>query len=456
MSPMDRTRTFAWTTVILTMALMVVLILQAGGAQIDVGTFLFWVAFLAAIDLLPVTLGYGTEVTMAFPIHLALAITFRDQPWIAMAIAGVASFDLRELRRELPPHRALFNRAQTMLAVGAATLPFALLANDRTPFSLPLVAGAAALHLFVNLGLVASAVHFERSLRIKDTFPALFPSPISGFILSYALLTGLGTVTAVAHERIGSWSVAAILIPLFFARISIIGARSQAELSERVQRQQQALLEATERVFAEREDERKRIAADIHDSSLQMLAAASYGCGNAGEFLAGGHRDAAAQAISVARDAIDEAMKGLRESLVDLRKSAVEHGGLVTTIAKFADQVGTLWGGQVRIVGELHTEPPIPVALAAFQILQEGLVNALKHAQTGEVTVRIEDEDGQVHIVVEDNGPGFDTEAEVGQDHVGMRLMRERAERVGGRLLLESTPGTGTRLEAILPGGVTT
>jgi two-component system nitrate/nitrite sensor histidine kinase NarX len=80
----------------------------------------------------------------------------------------------------------------------------------------------------------------------------------------------------------------------------------------------------------------------------------------------------------------------------------------------------------------------------------------LKHAQTGEVIVRLTDDDGQVHIVVEDKGPGFDTEAEVGEDHVGLGLMRERAERVGGRLVLESTPGIGTRLEAILPGGVTT
>jgi two-component system nitrate/nitrite sensor histidine kinase NarX len=59
-----------------------------------------------------------------------------------------------------------------------------------------------------------------------------------------------------------------------------------------------------------------------------------------------------------------------------------------------------------------------------------------------------------VPIVVEDKGPGFDPSAEVGADHVGMRLMKERAERVGGRIELASSPGAGTRLEAILPGGV--
>ena len=113
-----------------------------------------------------------------------------------------------------------------------------------------------------------------------------------------------------------------------------------------------------------------------------------------------------------------------------------------------------LWSAEVRIEGTVLHEPPIPVALAAFQILQEGLTNALKHAQTSSVVVRISDEDGMVHIVVEDEGPGFDPDSEVGEDHVGMRLMKERAARVGGRINLDTAPGTGTRLEAILPGGV--
>jgi signal transduction histidine kinase len=451
---MDKTKAYSWTVFVATAALLAYLIATDDLDPPGIGTFLFWIGLLAAVDLLPVTLGYGTEVTMGFPIHLALAILFAGEPWVAMVIAGIASFDQREIRREIPLHRALFNRSQTVLAVGAAMIPFNLFPGS-TPMVL-LVAAAAALHLLVNLGLVAMAVHFERGLPVWETFKSLPPQPLSGFAVSYVLLTGLGWVTAEAHREFGAFAVAAILIPLLFARISIIGARAQAELSERVQRQQQALLDATEKVFAEREDERKRIAADIHDSSLQMLAAASYGCGNAGEFLAGGHDEAAIQAMNTAREAIDEAMKGLRESIVDLRKSAVEQGGLVATIEQYADQVGMLWGAQVQIDGMLHSEPPIPVALAAFQILQEGLVNALKHAQTEEVTVRIGDDDGQVHIVVEDKGPGFDTEEEVGEDHVGMRLMRERAERVGGRLLLESTPGRGTRLEAILPGGVTT
>jgi signal transduction histidine kinase len=141
-------------------------------------------------------------------------------------------------------------------------------------------------------------------------------------------------------------------------------------------------------------------------------------------------------------------------SLADLRRSSVEAGGLKDTIRKFADEVSTLWGSRVTVAGEIRHEPPAPVALGAFQILQEGLVNALKHSRSDAISVRIDDGDGLIHIIVEDNGAGFDPEAHVSADHVGLHLMRERANRLGGRLDLVSAPGSGTRLEAVLPGGV--
>ena len=460
---MRSTRTYSILVVIATTLIMVTLI-APGVERPPLSTFFFWIVLLAAVDLLPVSLGHDGEVTMGIPINLALAILF--PPWVAMAIVGLSALDLREIRREIPLLQAIFNRAQLMLAVGAAAAVFALdgggpffdTATGQLEVSVPLAALAvclaATLHVLVNLTLVAIRVHLTSDVSLSRTFSDLLPQPIIGFILSYMLLTGLGVVTALAYLRIGAWAVAAILVPVLFARLSIIGARAQQELSDKVRRQQQALLDATEKVFAERENERNRIAGDIHDSSLQMLAAAAYGSSNATEFLDSGQVVAAREAMITAREAIDSAMAGLRESLMDLRRSSVEEGGLMDTVRNYADQVATLWGAKVSLEGQINTEPPIPVALAAFQILQEGLVNALKHAQTGSVVVRINDEDGRVHIVVEDEGAGFDLNTEVGADHVGMKLMKERAAQVGGEILLDSKPGAGTRLEAILPGGV--
>ncbi|MFN2588212.1 MAG: sensor histidine kinase [Actinomycetota bacterium] len=453
---MRQGKVFAWIVILATGGLMAWSVSESHGAGPAISTFIFWIALLAAVELLPVSLGFGTEVTMAFPIYLALAILFRDQIWVVMVITGIGSTDPRELKREIPLWRALFNRAQSVLSVAAACAVVS--AYDGNIFTFPtgtIVIGAAALsRLVLNFGLVATMVRLYYEQPVSQAIRSLLPDPIAGFFISYLLLAGLGVVTALAYEEFGATAVAAILIPLFFARLSILGARAQQELSEKLARQQKALLEATEKVFQERERERNRIAEDIHDSSLQMLAAAAYGCGNAAELIGAGDTDGARQTIVNARDAIDGAIKELRASLVDLRRSTVEDGGLMETIHNYVGHVSTLWETEVRVQGGVVSEPPLPVSLAAVQILQEGLVNALKHAQSSTVVIGVEEADGFVHIVIEDDGAGFDPASSVDDEHHGMRLMRERAERVGGRIELDTRPGQGTRLEAVLPGGL--
>ncbi len=463
MSSMNASKLYAWSVVATAAAILAgLLLVNPDLGEEQLAAVAFWIILLVAVDLLPVSLGYDSEVMMGIPILLAVALLF--PPLSALIIAGVGAADLREFRREIPLFRALFNRAQLMLSVGAAS---ALLSfyrspeagelffiNDPVSLGVLAVGAAAAAHVLVNLSLVSLAIHFDGEIPFTKAFRRMLPDPVAGFILSYALLSGLGFVTALAYETINAAAAAAILIPTIFARVSLIGARTQQELSERVRRQQHDLLQATEKVFQERENERKRIAEDIHDSSLQMLAAASYSCGNANEFLEGGHTEHATSALESARGALDDAIKSLRESLVDLRRSSVEEGGLLETIHKFADQMSTVWGPKIVIEGSIRTEPPIPVALAAFQILQEGVVNAMKHGGDTTVLVKVSDDDGMVHIVVEDSGPGFDPGVDAGADHVGMRLMKERAARVGGHLELDTHLGRGTRLEAILPGGV--
>jgi signal transduction histidine kinase len=450
---MHRAEAFTWGVIASTGALMALLIASGVEGIPPLSTFLFWIAILIVADLLPLSLGFQTLITMAFPAHLAIEILF--EPLIAMVIVGLGAFDLREVRREIPLSRSLFNRAQLMLAAGAASALIHL--HHGNPFSFPIgtvfLSAGAVVHFATNLSLVAIAVSLHSRLPLAATVQSMHPAPVSGFFLAQALLASLGVATAAAYLEIRAF-VAAFLIPLLFARLSLLGARTQQELSERIQKQQEALLAATEKVFEERERERKRIAEDIHDSSLQMLAAATYGTGNALDLLAAGDAGKASTAITSARNALDGGIKNLRESLIDLRKSSVEAGGLMETIRKFADQLSTLWGAEVVIEGEIRSEPPVPVALAAFQILQEGLTNALKHSNSTRVTVKIIEEDALVHIVVQDEGTGFDPAAEIGADHVGMKLMKERAASVGGRIEVDSRPGDGTRLEAILPGGV--
>jgi signal transduction histidine kinase len=407
-------------------------------------------ALLGLSELLPITLGMGSQVTMTVPIHLALALIY--PPWVAILITGLGALDIREFKREISVERTLYNRFQIMLAVGAIAIFFAMYpGND---FHIVPLAIAAIIHLIVNLGLVAIGVSVDEGVPFLEVLRELPPTPISGFFVSYAAITALGAITAIAHSEVGDWAVAAILIPLLFARLSFLGAKAQEELTAKVQKQQQALLEATQQVFEEREAERQRLAEHIHDSSLQLLAAAAYGAENTVALMDADRMDEAKQTLVTARGAVDQAIQTLRASLVDLRKSSIEEGGLMETVRKYIDQVSTLWDVRIELKGELIDEPPVATSLAALQILQEALINAVKHSNSDWIFVFLTQRDSMVHVVVEDQGKGFDTSKDAALEHVGLRLMSERAERVGGHLAISSKPGSGTRMEAILPGGV--
>ncbi|MGH2775362.1 MAG: hypothetical protein ACRDJT_08020, partial [Actinomycetota bacterium] len=254
---MKRAQIFAWTIIGLTGGLMFLGLQNLSQPFPPVSTIIFWVALLLGAELLPVSLGFQSQVTMSFPLVLALAIVF--EPGIAMPITILGAFDAREIKREIPLWHALFNRAQLALAAGAASL--VIVERGESAFTFPqgplLIACAAAIYVFMNLGLVGLGLHFLREVPLNVAFRNLVPTPAAGFWFSQALLAGLGAATAAAYEEVGAF-VAAFLIPLLFARLGLLGARAQQELSERLRQQQAALLKATEQIFNEREDERKR------------------------------------------------------------------------------------------------------------------------------------------------------------------------------------------------------
>lgn len=423
-------------------------------------TILFWTALVVAVEVLPVSLDLESQVTMSFPIHLAVAMIF--DPWAGMIIAGVGSLDPRELKREITLHHAFFNRAQVAISVGVAAVFF-------TPFHgeldtlrgleaglLVAIVGAAFLYTATNLGLVAVWISLRQRVSVWTAIKSLPPDPPLGFWISHVLLAGLGVATAIVYSttEYGAWAVGAFIIPLLFARLSILGARSAQQLTEQLQKQQAALLDATEQVFQEREAERHRIAEHIHDSSLQLLAATRYGFEVAKELLVEDRADEVHSTLQNAEDSLDEAIKVLRTSLVDLRESTIRAGGLMETIRDYANQVSTLWGVTVTIEGWLSREPPVSVALGAFQIVQEAVNNALKHADSPDITVRINNETDGIRIVVEDYGAGFDSTVATAEDHMGIRLMKERAVKLNGSVEVVSELGRGTKIQAVLPGVV--
>jgi signal transduction histidine kinase len=106
---------------------------------------------------------------------------------------------------------------------------------------------------------------------------------------------------------------------------------------------------------------------------------------------------------------------------------------------------------EVRLQDGLVRELPPGIRTTAFRIVQEALANVRRHAGARSVEVALGERGGGLHVVVRDDGRGFDPSAPEEPGHLGLRAMPERAELVGGRLRIESGPGRGTTVEVWLP-----
>ena len=129
---------------------------------------------------------------MGFPIHLALAILFADEPWVAMTIAGIASFDQREIRREIPLHRALFNRSPDGARGGCGDGPVHHLPDSTPMVFVRRVAAAGSASARQPRSRGARGPLRSRSSDLGDVQVSASRNPLSGFAVSYVLLTGLG------------------------------------------------------------------------------------------------------------------------------------------------------------------------------------------------------------------------------------------------------------------------
>lgn len=212
------------------------------------------------------------------------------------------------------------------------------------------------------------------------------------------------------------------------------------------------LSDLVNRLLRAQEDERKRVAYDLHDGLAQTLA----GLHQRLQGFAGrcptlpGTLNADLQAIlTLAQHSVGEG----RQLIAGLRPTVLDDFGLFKALDKEADRlreaaVSVQWstGYAERL--------PSQVEIALFRIGQEAINNVLKHAQAGHVQLALALHDGQVSLRIDDNGKGFDPgqplDAQDAQ-HLGLATMHERASLLGGQLICTSAPGGGTQLHARVP-----
>ncbi|MBM4423686.1 MAG: GAF domain-containing protein [Chloroflexi bacterium] len=199
--------------------------------------------------------------------------------------------------------------------------------------------------------------------------------------------------------------------------------------------------------------ERERLAAELHDHLAQTLSYLALKADRIGEMLADGDAANAAPELSRVRVAVSDAYQQVRAALVGLREPQPK----ADNFAERLEAALTHFREASGIPAELAIADPSALALPqlaqtqVLHIVREALANVQRHARATRAMLTIDRVNGHARFSVEDNGRGFDPHSIDGSDHLGLTIMRARAERIGGHLRVDSTPGGGTNVAAALP-----
>ncbi|MFL5737724.1 MAG: PAS domain-containing protein [Actinomycetota bacterium] len=219
------------------------------------------------------------------------------------------------------------------------------------------------------------------------------------------------------------------------------------EILKRTIEQRRALLSRLEQA---QEQERRRIAADIHDDSIQVISAVDMRLQMLERQV---ESPEAAAAISEIKDTVQLAIDRLRHLLFELRPPVLDREGLAPALEIYLERMAAETGVAVELVDQASKEPPPDLRAIAFRIVQEALSNIRKHANASHVVVTLSGSDAGLSVRITDDGVGFDrAQPDVAEPgHLGLSTMRERAELAGGSFVIDSAPGSGTTVEFRLP-----
>jgi signal transduction histidine kinase len=198
------------------------------------------------------------------------------------------------------------------------------------------------------------------------------------------------------------------------------------------------------------EEERARIAGELHDGVLQQLSAVTLNLGTVKYQIA---PDSPAKAeIASAQDKLIEIGRDIRYLSHELHSAMLQEAGLVRALSAYCEEFSKAHGIAVSCAANLDETTLAPrAALELYRIAQEALGNVAKHALARQAHVRLERGDGVVRLTVSDDGTGF-VPAPSGESRgVGLVNMRARVRSLDGRLEIESQPGRGTTVRAEVP-----
>jgi signal transduction histidine kinase len=209
-----------------------------------------------------------------------------------------------------------------------------------------------------------------------------------------------------------------------------------------------------DRIIHATEDERSRMAGDLHDGPVQHLTALRYMASRVLLRLERGDQDGARQLLDQLGGDLADVTASLRQTMAALRPAALDEHGLEGALRQHLASVQRDGEISYQLEATLPESLPGPVETVLFRVAQEALTNVAKHARAHNVAVLLATDNGHVNLTIEDDGIGFDPggSSQLARDgHFGLVGMQERVATAGGELTLNSVSGSGTRIKVSLP-----
>jgi signal transduction histidine kinase len=198
-------------------------------------------------------------------------------------------------------------------------------------------------------------------------------------------------------------------------------------------------------------DERNRLARDLHDAITQSLFSLRLTIETAASLVAS-EPARAGDELERARALVEALFVELRSLIFELRPPALDADGLVGTVRKHLDVVGRANDLAVEVTVTDDRRLPDAVERELFRIVQEAVTNVVRHAQASSLTVALDLGPTSARVAIVDDGVGFVPEARpVRSRRLGLTSMKERAQGLGGKLAIESSPGQGTTVRVEVP-----
>lgn len=412
---------------------------------------IFWTVVIGVVEFLPIPIWKSLQVGPGFPLFTAAAFIYPAS--VAAVIAFLGASDPRELKRQVRPLRAVFNRAQLALSVFSASSIFHILGGETNDWAPELVFAAPAAVLafhIVNIVLVGIALGLTYDRPLQEILGHLKIGNAFEYFVSYLGLGLLGVLLARLYADVGSWAVVAFVMPLLLARQMFFRTRALEEATQQLQVREEILRALSTRMAEERQDERKAIAGYLHDDLAQVLYRMALHLDISEKQLDAGDRDKLREEMAGLRHSRDRAMELVRGLIKDLHRSPLGREGLNEALRSYGVDVQKQTG--LRIETKLEEAPMAPpVQLLCYHVAREAVMNAVKHAESSRITITLDKTAEGARLKVEDNGKGFDVEEGEPEGHYGLTMMKERAQVSGGSFRIDSVRGKGTTVTADFP-----